>query len=79
MNGIQYEKDTSSRMSRMTATSSIFGHSIDVKTTINRDFLEQVSPASSTSRAITSAFCYRYAVQLCAEPIGTWTATHTAQ
>ena len=56
MNGIQYEKDTSSPYVADDRDLSIFGHSIDVKTTINRDFLGQVSLASSTSRATTSAF-----------------------
>lgn len=70
VNGIQYEKDTSSPYVADDRDLSIFGHSIDVKTTINRDFLGQVSPGVINKPC--DYFCFIVTDMQCSfvEPLG---------
>lgn len=69
-NGITHEKDTSSPYVADDRDLSIYGHSIDVKTTINRDFLGQVSPGVINKPC--DYFCFLVTDVQCSfvEPIG---------
>lgn len=70
VNGISYEKDTSSPYVADDRDLSIYGHSIDVKTTINRDFLGQVSPGVINKPC--DYFCFLVTDLQCSfvEPVG---------
>ena len=69
-NGISHEKDTSSPYVADDRDLSIYGHSIDVKTTINRDFLGQVSPGVINKPC--DYFCFVVTDVQCSfvEPVG---------
>ena len=69
-NNLQYQKDTSSPYVADDRDLTIYGHSIDVKTTINRDFLGQVSPGVINKPC--DYFCFIVTDKECSfvEPIG---------
>lgn len=69
-NGIECQKDTSSPYVADDRDLTIYGHSIDVKTTINRDFLGQVSPGVINKPC--DYFCFLVTDMQCSfvEPIG---------
>lgn len=69
-NGIECEKDTSSPYVPDDLDLTIYGHTIDVKTTINRDFLGQVSPGVINKPC--DYFCFVVTDIACSfvEPIG---------
>ena len=69
-NGLPCEKDTSSPYVADDRDLTIYGHSIDVKTTVNRNFLGQVSPGVINKPC--DYFCFLVTDLKCSfvEPIG---------